>query len=401
MRIIINKLWQFKLPLMLVGIILFAAFVGPSLPESVQSCSYAISLSFKEVLLFALPFIVFSLILSSIVHLKSGAFRLIVLVIPLICISNFIAIWVSYAAGLLIIKQASLTVLSNVAERSLAPLWELSLPGWLPTKYAMVLAMVFGLLAARFCPATGQKIANILNKITAIILTRIIIPFLPLMILGVVFKMQYDGVLGDVVNNYAFIFLAATLVQIVYVVGLYIIINKFNPKVWISQLKNMVPPFITAFSTMSSAATMPLTLIATRKNVHDPDVVNFVIPMTVNFHLIGDLLVMPAFSLAIMSSFGYQLPGIADYFIFSMYYMVARFSVAAIPGGGVFVLWGLLESQFHFTADMLGLVQTINLLFDSMITGFNVLCNGIFAVLFAKIYHFWVGKAHEHIPHTV
>jgi Na+/H+-dicarboxylate symporter len=344
---------------------------------------------------------VFTLILSSIVHLKEGALRLIALVIPLICISNFISIWIAYGAGLIILEQASLSLLTNMAERSLEPLWLIGLPGWIPTKYAMVLAVIFGLLSSRFFPAQGQKVSTILNKITAIILTKIVIPFLPMMILGFVIKMKYDDILEELMSNYAFIFLAASIVQIIYVFGLYIVVNKFKTSIWLNNLKNMVPPFITAFSTMSSAATMPLTLIATRKNVHDPDVVNFVIPSTVNFHLIGDLLAMPIISLAIMSSYGYSLPGMWDYFIFSLYYVVARFSVAAIPGGGVFVLWGLLESQFHFTADMLGLVQTLNLAFEPMITGFNVLGNGIFAILFAKIYHRWTGKVHEAIPQPV
>jgi Na+/H+-dicarboxylate symporters len=164
------------------------------------------------------------------------------------------------------------------------------------------------------------------------------------------------------------------------------VVNNFKTKVWVNNLKNMIPPFITGFSTLSSAATMPFTLIATHKNVKDPDIVNFVIPSTVNFHLIGDCIAMPIFSMAIMLSFGYTLPSLNEYFIFSIYYMLARFSVAAIPGGGAIVIWPLLKGQFGFTGDMLALIQTLNLMFDPMITAMNVMGNGVFAILFDKLY---------------
>ena len=387
MRFIINKIWQFKLPVALVAIILFAAMVGPSLPVKVQSFLYFLALAFKELLLFVLPLIIFSLILSSIVHLKAGAMRLIFILIPLLLISNFISIWVAYAAGNVILQTTELSLLSETTTRDLAPLWNFTLEPLVSSKYAMVAAMLFGLISATSFPAQGQRISAILNKITAFILNKLVLPFLPLMILGFVIKMQYDDILESLVHNYAYIFFVVGLLQITYVVMLYVVVNKFKTSAWIANLKNMFPPLLTAFSTMASAVTMPLTLIATRKNVHDPDVVNFVIPSTVNFHLIGDCLAMPIFAMAIMMSFGYGLPSIEQYFVFSLYYSVARFSAAAIPGGGALILMPLLASQFNFTDVMQGLIPTLNLMFDPMITAMNVLGNGAFAIIFGKIYH--------------
>lgn len=392
MRIIVNKLWQFKLPLMLVAIILFAVLIGPLLPEAVQSFLYAISLTLKESLIFALPFIVFSLILTSIVHLKQGAIRLILLLIPLMCLSNFIASWLAYFAGNAILQQASISVVTELTTKTLEPTWDLSFPSIISTKYAMLLAMGIGLICSFYFAAQGQKIATVLNKITVFILNKLVIPLLPLMILGFVIKMQYEDIFTELMSNYAYIFSMIALLQICYIIPWYIVLAKFKSSIWLTYLKNMVPPFITGFSTLSSAASMPFTLIATRKNVHDPDIVNFVIPSTVNFHLIGDCLAMPIFSMALMMSFGYPLPTLSQYFVFSLYYMVARFSAAAIPGGGAIVIWPLLISQFGFTADMLALTHTLNLVFDPMITAMNIMGNGAFAILFNKIYYWTKGR---------
>lgn len=387
MRIIVNKLWQFRLPVMLVAIIIFAAVAGPLMSTQVQSFLYAVSLSLKELLVFVLPLIVFSLILSSIVHLKQGAIRLILLLIPMICLSNMISIWIGYFGGDVIVHRAGLSVVADISTASLEPMWNLMLPEWLSCKYAMLLAMATGLLSSAYFVVPGQKLANHLNKITVFILNKLVVPLLPLMILGFVVKMQYDDVLEELIQNYAYIFATVSMLLIAYVLGWYIVLAKFKTSVWFNYIKNMFPPFLTAFSTLSSAATMPFTLIATRKNVHDPDVVNFVIPSTVNFHLIGDCIAMPIFSMAIMLSFGYALPSMGEYLVFSLYYMLARFSVAGIPGGGAIVIWPLLKGQFGFTSDMLALIQTLNLMFDPMITAINVMGNGAFAILFNKIYH--------------
>ncbi len=391
MRTIMNKLWQFKLPLTLLAIILFAVLVGPSLPDSLQSMLYAISLTLKELLVFALPFIVFSLLLTSIVHLKQGAIKLILLLIPMICISNFISAWIAYFAGISILQKASITVVTEIATRQLVPTWDLQLPIWISVKLAMGFAVLLGLLSSAFFLETGQKIANFCNGITVFILNKLVIPLLPFMILGFVVKMQYEDVLTTLMQNYAYIFGMVAIVQFVYIVPWYVVLSKFRLNASLNYIKNMVPPFITGFSTLSSAAALPFTLIGARKNSRDEDVVNFVIPSTVNFHLIGDCIAMPIFAMALMVSFGYALPTPQQYLIFSLYYVINRFSAAGIPGGGSIVIWPLLISQFGFTADMLALVHTLNLVYDSMITATNILGNGAFAILFEKIYH-WTNR---------
>lgn len=386
MRIIFNKIWQFKLPLMLVAIIIFAAAVGPFLSDQLQSGLYTISLVLKELLVFVLPFIIFSLILSSMAHLKQGAIRLIAILIPLMCLSNFISIWIGYGSSLLIIDKSSLAAASMLGTRDLQPMFDLALPTWISTKYAMLLAIAFGLLSSWFFPLPGQKIANVCNKITAFILTKIVIRLLPLMILGYVIKIQYDDMLESLIDHYAYIFLVVTGILFAYTIFLYMAVEKFNPKVWWPNIRNMFPPMITGFSTMSSAASMPFTLIATRKNVHDPDVVNFVIPSTVNFHLIGDTIAMTIFAIAILASYGQPIPTIEQVLPFSFFYMLGRFSAAGIPGGGFFVLLPLVQEFFGFTPVMTGLLQTLNLMFDTVITGVNIFGNGLFAILFNKIF---------------
>lgn len=74
-----------------------------------------------------------------------------------------------------------------------------------------------------------------------------------------------------------------------------------------------------------------------------------------------------------------------EYIIFSFYFVLAKFSVAAIPGGGIIVMLPILESHLCFQPEMMLMITTLYILFDPIITMINVLGNGAFAILINKI----------------
>ena len=66
----LSNIWKFKLPIILVAIITFAVCAGPILPLTAQMFLYSASETFNDLLTFALPFIIFSLIFSSVINLE-------------------------------------------------------------------------------------------------------------------------------------------------------------------------------------------------------------------------------------------------------------------------------------------------------------------------------------------
>ena len=68
------------------------------------------------------------------------------------------------------------------------------------------------------------------------------------------------------------------------------------------------------------------------------------------------------------------------YLIFACYFVMAKFSVAAVPGGGILVMLPILERYLGFDATMLSLITALYILFDPIITCANVLGNGGFAM---------------------
>ena len=86
-----------------------------------------------------------------------------------------------------------------------------------------------------------------------------------------------------------------------------------------------------------------------------------------------------------MKSFGVADPSFLTYLPFAFYFVLAKFSVAAIPGGGIIVMLPILESKLGFTGEMASLITALYILFDPIITSANVAGNGAFAMLIHKI----------------
>ena len=150
---------------------------------------------------------------------------------------------------------------------------------------------------------------------------------------------------------------------------------------FLNALKNMMPSMVAGFSTMSSAAAMPLTMMGVEKNVKNAPLVRSIIPATVNIHLIGDCFAIPIFAYAILKNFELPEPSFLTYLLFTFYFVLAKFSVAAIPGGGIIVMLPLLENYLGFNAEMMSLITALYILFDPVITSANVLGNGGFAII--------------------
>ena len=81
------------------------------------------------------------------------------------------------------------------------------------------------------------------------------------------------------------------------------------------------------------------------------------------------------------------MPSIGQYSTFVMYFVLARFGVAAIPGGGILVIWPVLSNQLGFNTEMLSLIHALYIMFDCILTTISVMGNGAFALLFCRIYN--------------
>src|SRR5690606_3504432 len=137
-----------------------------------------------------------------------------------------------------------------------------------------------------------------------------------------------------------------------YLLLLFIIAGSFRIHEIGRQIKNIWPVGVIAFTSSSSAATMPFTIVAVEKNIQDPLFAGLIIPATTNIQQIGDCIANVFFGLLILKQFGFSFPEFNVWLPFMAVYVLARFTTAGMIGGAIFILMPIYEKYLGFTPEM-------------------------------------------------
>lgn len=387
-RLLPGFLKKMGLPLLLFAILVLPLFLGSYVSAPVKAFFYSLSLSMKAILLFLLPFIIFSFVFSAIMNLKSGVFKFILALVSMIFISNCAAIFTGFTVGSLVLPKLAIAAHAQNESVLLAPLWTLNIKNWIPNQYALIAGFILGIIFSFRRVPVAEKIARKLNFYANTFLKKVFIPLLPLFILGFVCKLEHDALLAKALRTYGPVFFVVVGTQISYLLFLYLCAAKFSLPTFFNYVKNVLPATITGFSTLSSAAAMPVLILCTEKNLPEPALADMVIPATINTHTVGSAIGITILSLTTLLAFGHTLPSFYEFFEFGLIYALAKFAVAAVPGGAIIVVGPLLENYFHFTSEMIGLITAIYMLFDPFGTATNVTGNGFFPIAFSRLYDF-------------
>jgi len=377
------KIKTFALPLIFLGGVFFSLFFADLILINVKSFLYSISLSIKNILIFCLPFIIFFLVFSSISKLGTRALKYIAIIIPLICCSNFLNTMLSYFSSINFLNF-DLNTLEQETKDSLNPYFVLELKNIISNDFSLLFGVLSGLFSGIFFPNLASRISEHFDKFTKIFF-KFLIPIMPFFVMGTILKLEYDGILESIFKQY----LPVLVIFLISAYGIvfieFVLVSRFNFSKLIFYIRNICPAIITAFGAMSSAAALPLSIKAAEKNLKDKNNAGIIVPATVNIHLVGDCFFIPMIAIAAMKTFGIGEPTFIQYIIFSLHFVLAKFAVAAIPGGGVLVMLPIMQNYLGLSSDMLALVTALYILFDPLITMCNVLGNGVFAIAFDKI----------------
>ena len=384
---------KIPLPLVLILLALIVLTVGPMMPLGLKQFSLFFSLLLKDVLMVVLPFIIFIYLFSCLLSFEGNVFTFVLALVAGVCFSNFLSTMIAYGLAQGGLSNFSCTLLKG--DHILTPLWSLTLTPPIKNDHALFAGFLSGIVFSLYPHPLAQKLSAKGKAIASLFLDRIFIPLIPLFILGFLFKMQEEGILLQLVKAYFPIFLMLVGTYVTYLGFLYGSASGFHLKKTATFIRNALPAGMTGFSAMSSAAAMPLTLKAAEKNTSNPSLVRAIIPATVNIHLVGDSIGVPILAMGILLTFGYPLPDFQSFLVFSGYFVLAKFAVAAVPGGGVIVMLPVLKNTLGFTDPMLALMTALYLLFDPLFTSVNVMGNGAFSLLFSKLFGGKKGKATE------
>lgn len=209
---------------------------------------------------------------------------------------------------------------------------------------------IFGLMAATIAEQTGGDI----NKLIAMLSK-----------LGTFAVLVIGGLLF-----HAFVTLFALLT----------FVGRINP---IKHLKAMLTPLITAFSTSSSGATMPLTLEALEKNSGvSTRTTSFVIPLGATINMDGTALYEIAGTLFIAQAYGLDLD-FGQQILIIITALLASIGAAAIPMAGLIMMTVIL-SAIGLPTEAIAIMFVVDRILDMFRTAVNVWSDTCGTVIIAK-----------------
>jgi len=373
-----------KMPFILLAVIALSFLANFIFSMPVKSFFYSVSLLIKEMIIFTLPALIFGLLLKTSVQLAKQASKTVIFLLVAVCLSNFISTLLSYSVGHFTYGLDLSMSLPSESE-SLAPMYTIALPKIISNAKAMFLGLLSGIALSWIRPAYSEKVAKWLEKSISIFL-KALLSMIPLFIFGFMLKMNHDKTMVHILQNYVLIFLLVAGAVFTYISFIYFAANRFLLNPFLRSVKNMLPAGLVGFGSMSSAAALPLSIIGAEKNARNPDLARSFVPATVNIHLIGDCFAIPIFAFAVLKNFGMVEPSFYSYLTFAAYFVLAKFSIAAVPGGGILVMLPVLESTLGFSAPMLSLITALYILFDPVITSANTLGNGGFVMVLDRLF---------------
>ena len=363
---------------------------GLFFPDGLVRIFITINSLFGNFLGFIIPLLILGLVAPGIADLGKGAGRLLLITALLAyCFTLFSGFFTYFTCDFtypwLLDTAETLTPLGEGEVKALTPYFTIEMPPLMGVMTSLILAFTLGL---GMSVISGDKLKGMMEDfkdIINVVIMSVIIPLLPLYIFGIFLNMtnsgQVAGVMGVFVKIILVIFVMTVILLFLqfFIAGL---VGKANP---FHLFKNMLPAYMTALGTQSSAATIPVTLEQTIKNGVRPELAGFVIPLCATIHLSGSTMKIVACAMAIMLMSGMEVH-FGQFAGFIMMLGIAMVAAPGVPGGAIMAALGLLQSMLGFDETAQGLMIALYIAMDSFGTATNVTGDGAIAVIINRIY---------------
>jgi len=249
---------------------------------------------------------------------------------------------------------------------------------------ASILSFILGLGITALKTRAMLNLFEDFQVIVEKMLGYVIIPLLPVHIVGVFANMTLAGQVAKILSVFGLVFVMVIILHWVTLALQYSVAGAVSRRNPIQMLKTMLPAYFTAIGTQSSAATIPVTVRSAKKAGISPRVVDFAIPLCATIHLSGSMITITSCSVAVLFMTG-QHPDFGSLIPMILVLGVMMVAAPGVPGGGVMTAIGLLQSMLGFDASMIALMIALYLAQDSFGTATNVTGDATIAALTERI----------------
>jgi proton glutamate symport protein len=249
-------------------------------------------------------------------------------------------------------------------------------------------AIFFGFFTTKVAPVYRDPIVNFFNAVFEIMMkiTMFVIKFTPLGIFGIVSALvaEHSDNLLTIFGRmgiYMLTVLGALAIHAFITLPLLVrVVGRSNP---VKHARGMSVPLLTAFSTSSSSATLPLTMEALEFNSGVSNkTTSFVLPLGATINMDGTALYQCVAVLFIAQAYGMDL-SLMQQVIVMVTALLASIGAAGIPMAGLVIITVIL-SAVGLPLEGVGLILAVDRILDMFRTTVNVWSDSCGAVIIAK-----------------
>ena len=371
-----------SLPFRLLAGVIIGILVGLVANETFMNIVVTAKQLLGELITFCVPLIVIGFIAPSITRLGKNASRMLVVALILAYVASVGAALVSMVAGFNIIPHLSIVSTAEGLKELPEVIFELSIPQIMSVMSALVFSVLIGLAVTWTKADRTAELLEEFQKIVLEIVTRVIIPILPVFIACTFCALSYEGTITRQLPVFLKVIIIVMIGHYLWMTLLYLIAGAYSGKNPLEVVKHYGPAYITAVGTMSSAATLAVALRCARKSsVLRKDMVDFGIPLFANVHLCGSVLTEVFFVMTVSQILYGSMPSLGTMILFCVLLGIFAIGAPGVPGGTVMASLGLITGILLFNDTGTALMLTIFALQDSFGTACNVTGDGALTLI--------------------
>ncbi len=378
MRKLVSSL-PFKL---LLGVIL-GILIGQIAGEHFMNFVVTVKYILNQVIIFCVPLIIIGFIAPSITRLGNNASKMLGIAVSAAYLSSIGAALFSMTAGYIMIPHLSISTSTDGLKELPGIVFQLDIPQIMPVMSALVFSLLLGLAATWTKAGVITQVLEEFQEIVLSIVTKIVIPILPVFIAFTFCALSYEGTITKQLPVFLQVVLIVMAGHYIWLTLLYIIGGLYSRKNPFDVVRNYGPAYITAVGTMSSAATLAVALKCAKKSQPTlrEDMVDFGIPLFANIHLCGSVLTEVFFVMTVSMILYGSTPSLGSMLLFCALLGIFAIGAPGVPGGTVMASLGLITGVLGFDEMGTALMLTIFALQDSFGTACNVTGDGALTLI--------------------
>lgn len=248
----------------------------------------------------------------------------------------------------------------------------------------IVFAILFGLAitlagdAAKPVKVFMDSLAEVFYKFTGIIIS--FAPYGVFALITWVAGTYGFELLAPLAKVIGVVYLGCLIHAVVVYAGLIKFVARLNP---VRYVQGVIEPAIVAFSSTSSAGTLPITMMSAERNLGvSRGVSSFVLPLGTTINMDGTALYQGVCALFVAQAYGIDL-GFAQYATIVLTATLASIGTAGVPGAGLIML-SLVLTSVGLPLEGVAIIAGIDRILDMARTAVNVVGDCAVAVLVAK-----------------